>query len=657
MRDVGTRDGMVTLNGEPIPILGVLDQDLYPDTISTPPSRRFLEEQIRRARELGFNLLRCHIKVPDPAYLDAADEAGMLVWCELPNWTRFTIASAARGEVTLRRMVETMGNHPSIVIWTIINEDWGTRLRYEQRDRQWLLHTFESLKALDPTRLVVDNSACETEETPNFHLHSDLADFHLYFGPDNHERWRSRIADFASRPPWLWSPHGDAEPRGEEPLVLSEFGGWGLPRLDRMLEHYGREPWWFGTGHGYYLPSGIRGRFTRFGLDRIWPDPDALAEATQWSQFDWLHVQIAELRRHASIAGYVVTELTDAYWEANGVLDVARQPKAYHHRLGEINAPDVVMAVPERYDVDAGGELRVDLFVSSISGCGAADGGAGGGVEWALEVAGATPVTGRVPIERWPASGPLELGAVSIRIPEVQQPDDAWLRLSAVDGAGMQRAANRLRLAVLPPPATPERPLRVAVHDPLRIWGIAQRIADLGHLAVEEMDEGADLVVTSELTPDIVARIEKGAPALVLARSSGAIPATLDLRRRVSVHLRRLPQAGSPGQRDPWDGDWVSSFSWVLPGALESVPDRAPLDLAYLRVAPDHVLLGYDPAAHREEVLAGMFVGWVHDPAALAWEFRQGAGTALITTFRLAPEAGPMASALLAALLGRLVRL
>jgi hypothetical protein len=47
----------------------------------------------------------------------------------------------------------------------------------------------------------------------------------------------------------------------------------------------------------------------------------------------------------------------------------------------------------------------------------------------------------------------------------------------------------------------------------------------------------------------------------------------------------------------------------------------------------------------------------VHDPAALAWEFRQGAGTALITTFRLAPEAGPMASALLAALLGRLVRL
>ena len=32
-------------------------------------------QQVRLAREMGINLLRCHIKVPDPAYLDAADEA------------------------------------------------------------------------------------------------------------------------------------------------------------------------------------------------------------------------------------------------------------------------------------------------------------------------------------------------------------------------------------------------------------------------------------------------------------------------------------------------------------------------------------------------------------------------------------------------------
>ena len=92
MRDVGTRDGRVVLNGRPLYLRGALDQDYYPETRSTPPSRALIDDQLARARELGLNLLRCHITIPDDAYLDAADEAGMLVWCELPNW----IASARR---------------------------------------------------------------------------------------------------------------------------------------------------------------------------------------------------------------------------------------------------------------------------------------------------------------------------------------------------------------------------------------------------------------------------------------------------------------------------------------------------------------------------------------------------------------------------------
>jgi len=88
-------------------------------------------------RELGLNLLRCHITIPDEAYLDAADEAGLLVWCELPNWNRFSPTAAAAGLKTLTEMVEAMGNHPSIVAWTIINEDWGTDLRRAADQRRW----------------------------------------------------------------------------------------------------------------------------------------------------------------------------------------------------------------------------------------------------------------------------------------------------------------------------------------------------------------------------------------------------------------------------------------------------------------------------------------------------------------------------------------
>jgi hypothetical protein len=190
------------------------------------------------------------------------------------------------------------------------------------------------------------------------------------------------------------------------------------------------------------------------------------------------------------------------------------------------------------------------------------------------------------------------------------------------------------------------------VDDPLGIWSVAERVAALGYDLAERSD--ADLVITTELTADLIEYVESGGRVLVLVRSGSALSADLDLRRRASAHLRRLPHSGWPGQRSPWDGDWVSNFNWIRPGRLAGLPKRELLDLAYEEVAPDHVLLGYDPVKHGDEVLAGMFVGWVHEPAALAWAFDQGAGSLLLTTFRVAPESGPVATTLLRSLIDHL---
>jgi hypothetical protein len=647
MREIATRDGRVLLNGRPIYLLGALDQDLYPDTISTPPSRRFLDEQIRLAREMGINLLRCHIKVPDPAYLEAADEAGILVWCELPNWSRFTTASAARGRATLEAMVDALGNHPSIICWTIINEDWGTRLRLEARDRRWLRNTFTWLKRLDPSRLVVDNSACDTAETPNFHVESDLADFHTYFvAPDNARRWRNAMDDFARRPPWLWSPHGDAQPRGDEPLVLSEFGSWGLPRLDRLIAHYRGEPWWFSTGRHHYQPTGLERRFAAYGLDRIWPTVDDLAEATQWHQFEGLQYEIGQMRRHDSIQGYVITELSDAYWEANGLLDPMRGKKAYHDRLGALNAPDVVVADLGRRDIWALDQLEADVHLSSYGGA-----SNGGRLTWDLETSDGQHVGGELPITDWPYGGARLVGRIKARVPDVTEVADGRLLLRAFDADGRQRATDEIRLAVLPAASRrTAQPMDIAVHDPLGIWNVGGRIESLGHRLVHQAD--ARLIVATELTDSLVRAAEtEGAHVLLLVRSRAAVPEGHDLARPVGVQLRWLPHPDWPGQRSPWEGDWVTSWSWILHEALPGLPLRNPLDFAYEEVLPDHVLLGYDPARHRDEVSAGMFVGWVHAPAAILWTFRQGRGTVTLTTFRVAPESGPVATLLLERLL------
>ena len=642
MRSIETRDGQIVLNGRPIYMLGALDQDHYPDTIVNPPSRAYLDEQMRLAREMGINLLRCHIKIPDPAYLDAADEAGILVWAELPNWTRFTSMAGARGRRTLERMVDELGNHPSIVIWTIINEDWGTQLRYEARDRHWLQDTYHWLKALDPTRLIVDNSACDTPQTPNFHISTDLADFHVYFlAPDNAVRWRNTIEDFARRPQWLWSPHGDAQPRGDEPLVLSEFGSWGLPRLDHLVAHTGREPWWFATGRDYYRPTGIRRRFDAYGLGRIWGSVEELAEATQWHQFDGLQYEIGQLRRHDSIQGYVITELTDAYWEANGLLDPMRGPKVYHDRLRELNAPDFVVVDVERRDLCSLDRLEAKVHLSSFGG--AAENGR---LAWELVLADGQRIEGELPIADWPLAGARPVGTIEASVPDVAEVTDARLIARALDGAGRERARADLRFAVAPAASRQTaNALNVTILDPLDIWGVTNRVERLGHRLVGP-DE-ADLVVATEVTNELMDRLDAGGRALVLVRTRAAVPEGHDLARRVSVHLRRLPHSGWPGQRSPWEGDWVTSWSWILHDALPGLPVRNPLDFAYEEVLPDHVLLGYDPARHRDEVPAGMFVGWVHTPAASVWTFPQGRGAMTLTTFRVAPETGPVATLLL----------
>ena len=174
-RSMAARDGKLWLNGHPIYLRAALDQDYYPELICTPPSQEYIEAQFRQAKAMGLNCLRVHIKIADPRYYAAADRVGLLVWSELPNWITLTPAARQRAQQTLQGMVERDWNHPALVIWTIINESWGVDLT-DPAQRQWLLESYRALKALDPQRLVVDNSAC----WGNFHVASDLEGLVLF---------------------------------------------------------------------------------------------------------------------------------------------------------------------------------------------------------------------------------------------------------------------------------------------------------------------------------------------------------------------------------------------------------------------------------------------------------------------------------------------
>ena len=604
MRTVTTKDGSVLLNGEPIEIRGVLDQDIHPGSNLRSRDGEELEELFAAAKRLGFNLLRCHIKRPDPIYFEIADRLGLLVWAELPSWQRFTPRAAAAAESLLEEMISLDGHHPSIVIWTVVNESWGVDVR-DADQRAWMRRTQQHAKDLAPDTLIVDNSACES----NFHVRSDIDDFHAYRGiPERRASWDAWVDDFASRPAWTFSPYGDAERTGEEPLVVSEFGNWGLPDMTNAMGPDGADPWWaevglewaFGAAHA----TGVVARFTRLGLGEVFGSWAAFVEATQSQQLLATRYQIGSLRRRPEIAGYVLTQLSDVQWEANGLFDMDRRPRPFADELALINGPACVVLRPDAYSCAVGGELQVTVDVVPPPG---RHGGIG---SWAvaLTVADASPLM--VPVDE----GRRTSFTTRLRLPNTVQMAQVRAELH-VDGAC--RARDVADIAVLPV-VTPRAQAVCAPDDAVAAWlqGIeVPTTTDRRHDV---------LLVTRCFDEPAQAHARRGGRVLVVAEDRQALGGAF----AAPLLARLSPREG--------DGDWVPRFDWIRrSGPLAALPGGPLLDLAYENVIGE-LVIDFLPAPLRPAHLhSAVFAGWLQHRASTTITVPWSSGAVTITTFRL----------------------
>lgn len=648
-RRIEARGGCLHLNGQPLYLRGALDQDYYPDGSGTAPSLEMLEDQARKAKAMGLNCLRVHIKVPDPRYHEVADRLGLIVWAEIPNVETFTVASAARLRATMEGILARDRNHPSICVWTLINEDWGTRLREVADQRTWIVGMVDWLRAEDPLRLVVDNSAC----FPNKHVKADINDYHYYRTLlERRTEWAALTAEFAAGADWTFERTPEAVRTGDEPLIVSEFGVWGLPD-PALLRDDGRDPWWmpFGSSwaEGTALPQGIEARFGELGLGEVWGTFDAFIAAAQDYQWENLKAEIEEMRRYPSIAGYVVTELTDVHWEGNGLMDMARNPRPFAKALAKVNTNVVIAPGARNFAARAGDAVPFDLAVAT----GGASLPEGARLRWHLGDA-----TGE---EALSAAGPMSAAPLPLVLPapRLDAPARVTATFAVVAPDGTVLAENDQTITVLPPRAPP-RPLRFATDDDA--W--AERLTLLGHKPARVPE--ADLVVTDALDAPAVEAIHAGARVLQLAghgqrRLRDDTPArdgpfSLQIEE-FGGGLRSGPYFSFPGYRlvnrhhGIWRGDWVGNFSWLRrDGAFAGLPGGPMLDLSFERVVPHHVLTGLRAWEFRGRVHAGVVVGWVHKPGAFVVEKRLGAGKLVLTTFRLDRDAAcadPVATALL----------
>jgi hypothetical protein len=606
-RELVARDGQFFLNGKPFYMIAALDQDFYPETIYTAPSETYIRDAMRKGKQLGLNVLRCHIKVCEPAYLRAADEVGMLVWYEIPSWADFeffTPKAGERGEAIFRGMVARDWNHPSVAIMSVINESWGANLREHAEQRQWLRAAFQRAKDLTAPRgiLVVDNSAC----CGNFHIKTDINDFHEYKSfPDYRAEWEPRIRDFASRPKWTFSPHGDAEPTGKEPLVLSEFGNWGLPELPARL------PWWFDrdfAGREVTRPAGVRERFRQFQFGRIFSDFNALARATQWHQFDSLKYEIEDLRQHEDIRGYVITEFTDINWEVNGLMDMWRQPKVYAAELAKIQKPDLVFARADQRNVYSGAKVSLPAYVSHYS---SRDLG-GAVIAWRT-----SRNSGTIPVAKNLCSACVaQPGTVMFTAPAVTRPtrERVWLELRSAEGERL--AENSIDLFVYPPSAMH----RTAVVLSSDLPGILRAALVRAGYQSRAKPLPSDLLIASGWNTVVNAHIAKGGRALLLLDNKDSLPAASGL-------------TVTPRQGSDLDGNWVTNFNWIDPESrvFRSLSFAPVLGWEAAQVTPRFIIQGVK-ADDYNRVFSGIFYGWLNNNAALAMKTADQRAT--LTTFR-----------------------
>ena len=273
------------LNGAPYLHVGVLDQGYWPDGLLTAPSDAAMVHDIATMKDLGFTMLRKHLKVEPLRWYHHCDRLGMLVWQDLVNgggrYRTAAVTWPGRYPIRLddtrhrrplgradpagrrlfrsetRRTVEHLRNVPSLATWVAFNEGWG---QFDANE------TAAELVRLDGTRIV--------DQASGWHDQSggDLHSLHAYGRRVRIPRRRDRRA-----------------------VALSEYGGHQLP----LTGHVYDDEHAFGYGEEH--------------------SSAALARS-----FLRLHERVAEQVR-AGLGATVYTQLSDVEDEVNGLLTYDRE--------------------------------------------------------------------------------------------------------------------------------------------------------------------------------------------------------------------------------------------------------------------------------------------------------------------------------------------
>ena len=133
-------------------------------------------------RELGADGLRTAHYPHSGFTYSCCDSRGLLVWCEQPNVNglRFTDEFRRHCWRQTREMVMQLGNHPSVVCWSVFNELYNKVPMKEGEPEAMMEELRDFVKALDPTRPVA--AASDRPDKIRLNAVPDVLGFNRYPG-------------------------------------------------------------------------------------------------------------------------------------------------------------------------------------------------------------------------------------------------------------------------------------------------------------------------------------------------------------------------------------------------------------------------------------------------------------------------------------------
>ena len=388
----------ILLNDEPVYLRGALDQAFHPDGLHSYPSDDVIRGDIQLAKDLGLNMLRCHIKINDPRYYYWADRLGLLIMYDIPCADLDTPAMRRMYEAALPRAIARDFNSPSIFAWVLFNETWGLTEHRMDHSHRWVQEMVALARSLDQTRLIEDNSPCHYN-----HVETDINSWHYYINDYPQVRKHIQMVVDETFPGSPFNYVGDFV-QSEAPLMNSEYGGIAAKSGDQDIA------WCF-------------------------------------------KYQTSELRKHDKICGYVYTELDDIEWEHNGFVNYDRSAKEFGYEtfvpdmtVADLNGADFVgIDAPPCQTVRPGANIDMSTFVSHWGAPMAS-----AQMKWQLDF------TDRFGVKRTHESGVIDLqpkrfgvsdaGTLTLTMPD--EPGLATLALVLTDETGAIRARNYVNVEV-----------------------------------------------------------------------------------------------------------------------------------------------------------------------------------------------------------------